>query len=681
VAACLPFGNALRCGFVFDDPGLIVENPDVSPEASWWTPLVSSYWPAPHRTGLYRPVTGLTYRIERGLFGEQPLPFHAANLLLHAAVSLLAYAVLRRVLRGRRRLALSIALVFAVHPLHTEAVTGVVGRAELLAGLFGLAGYLTWLWAERLPSALATLLGGLLFALAMASKESAVGWILLLAIHRTGLFADGRSYGDIAGEGGPALRRAFLRDAAILAGLACYLAARVEVLGTLIGLHDVTSIDNPIYSVSAGVRLLTAVKVLAKGIALTLAPLGLCADYSYNSIPLERQWFSPWGLLAAMLLALLVALFVAILAAITRGTAPRGEQRPRLLWALMLYAALILPVSNLLLPIGTIMAERLLYLPSLGVIAAVLLILAGLLSRIRLARLAPYLLALLLLFLGARTWQRNAAWAGDLPLFRATVAVVPENAKARVNLAATLVREGLRDEAQQHYQRALEIAPEYPAALNGLGHVRILQGRFAEAEELLQRAVALYPGSPEGWTRLGNLLLEVDRAAEALEAFERTIALRPRKSEGWVGKASALFLLERFGESADAWTRAQEVAGSRQDLRRHVAAAARKAGRAREAESILTDLVMENPQDAGAAHELAALLLEQGDRSERGLRLAQSAVSHDPTRRHLETLVHHLLARGRCDEARAVVTSEAMSAIAEPAQQALRRLVDEGCRE
>ncbi|MBD3236107.1 MAG: hypothetical protein GF330_05345, partial [Candidatus Eisenbacteria bacterium] len=137
LAALLPYGNALRTGFAYDDAAIVIENPTASPAAPWWTPLVRPYWPEPHDAGLYRPLTSLTYRLQRGWTGTAPVPFHLLNVLLHAATSLLAYAVLRR-LFTRQGWALPIALLFAVHPLHTEAVTGIVGRAELLAALCGL---------------------------------------------------------------------------------------------------------------------------------------------------------------------------------------------------------------------------------------------------------------------------------------------------------------------------------------------------------------------------------------------------------------------------------------------------------------------------------------------------------------------------------------------------------------
>lgn len=630
LVAVLPFLNALPCGFAYDDGAIILGNPAVDAAAPWWRSLASPYWPAEQRAGLYRPLTLLTYRLQRGMTGDAPLPFHLANVLFHAGAALLSLALLRALWPRRGGLACAGALLFAVHPLHTEAVTGVVGRAEILAALGGLGGYLVWLRADARPR---RALGcALLFALAAAAKESAAAWLLVLAAHRAGFFGDGRDYRSLAAARGgsrAALRAAWMVDGGVLAGFALYAAARLAVLGTLFPPLAVGMADNPLFHADLPTRLFTAAKVLVLGAALVVAPVRLSADYSFDAIALVR---GPWpGLLWV---AALLAPFA--LAWIWR--AGRGAVMPPLL----LYALLVLPVSNLVAPIGTIFGERLLYLPSLGLIAAAAAATATGLEQLRRPRLGILLLAAALLLLAVRTWDRNAVWRDDAALFAATVRAQPRSVKAQTNLGALLARREDWEAAEARYREALRILPGYPAAQNGLGHVLLMQGRLDEAEAAFEEALALHPRSVETLVRFGNLLLERRRPDEALARFDAALAAAPFAGAAWTGRASALFLLERHGESADAWERALAHSPPRPDLRPHLAAAYRAAGRSSDAERLLRELLRDAP---------------------------------DPAR--VEDLVRLLLARGDCDGAAAVLSSPPAASLDEPVRAELRRAVEE----
>jgi len=601
LAALLPYLNTLGCGFAFDDGLILLENPTLARSAPWWRGLVEGFWPGRLQNGLYRPLTALSFRLQRGAGGDAAAGFHAVNLLLHVAVVLLAYALLRRLLEPRRGVALAIAALFAVHPLHTEAVTYIQGRAELLAALAGLGGYFLWLFGRRRGTPLAI---GLLFALAAGSKESALGWGLLLAAHRAGLLADGRSYRSVRAQGPGALRRALGRDAAALAGFAAYLLARRLVLGAFLGLSEVNPIDNPLFAAPWPTRVLTALTVAMRGLGLVLWPARLSADYSFDAIPLTSRLFSPGGLLALALAAGIVVAFLA------RRRAPFAA------WSVAAWAALLFPVSNLLFPIGTIMAERLIYLPSLGAIA--LLVWAGhaALTRTPAARSALGIVLVLALLLAARTVTRNRDWIDDRTLFRAAVAAQPRSVKAHSNLASRLMTSGApadMTEAERHYRAAQAIAPDYLPALNGLGYLYTLQKSYDAARALLQEAIARRPDHPEAWVRLGNLELEVGRGPEALAAFEGALRAAPEMTEAWIGKASALFMLARYDASADTWVEAQRHAGSRMDLRAHAAAACARAGRIEEAERLLRERVAEHPGDGAVVRALLRFLLAQGD--------------------------------------------------------------------
>ena len=137
----VPYLPCLTNGFVFDDDGLIGDNPAVtspSPAAVWTGP----YWPDNPHTGLYRPWTSFTYWRDAHLFGLHAAGFHAVNLLLPLGTTLVLWALLRRLFPARSTLCFAAAALFAIHPLRSEAVAWVVGRSELLAAFWGSLAYL-----------------------------------------------------------------------------------------------------------------------------------------------------------------------------------------------------------------------------------------------------------------------------------------------------------------------------------------------------------------------------------------------------------------------------------------------------------------------------------------------------------------------------------------------------------
>jgi len=642
LASTLPYLNALHCGLVFDDHGLIVKNEYVSPDNPWWESLTHPYWSSSDHAGLYRPLVSLSYRLQLGLSGASPLPYHAFNILVHLGVCLLILMILKQLFPARDKLILAITLVFAIHPIHTEAVTGIVGRAELLGALFALAGYLLWLNARNWSRCL---LIGLCFALAAGSKESVIGWPLLMGAHRLGWLGDRRTYRIAATENPRLLRTMIAADLAVVGGLALYGLVRLQVLGSILGLSRVTQIDNPIYSSEPLTRILTALGVMGRGIGLTIWPDHLSADYSFDAIQPMTNWLSP----PALILPLLIG---SVLLAI-RYRRQCGLET----WALAIFVTILLPVSNILFPIGTIMGERLLYLPSLGLIALGISgagRLIGMIGQKGSARLGMLLLILAIAALSGRTWLRNKDWHDDRSLFRSVVTVQPRSVKGLANLGTVYSENGEFEEAGQLYRRSLALAPEYLAALNGSGYVHIMKQEYEEAEEILTLACDLYPANHEPFKRIGNLYLEIGRGQLALDRFDHLLELRPESGEGWIGKASAHFMLGQYGASADAWQEAFRFRDGEADLRPYLATALVKAGYNRRALPILKELLAEDWQDATGQHRLAAVawdIYEQGETTaterakliETGLTAARQSVALDPKNEYIVTLARFLI--------------------------------------
>ncbi|MGW8267581.1 MAG: hypothetical protein ACWGSQ_14540, partial [Longimicrobiales bacterium] len=354
--AVAAYANSLPNGFAYDDDAIITQNPVVQ-SGDWRMAQSGSWWPDPlDGAGLYRPLTLLSFVGEWKLFGESPLGFHALNLVFHALVSLLVFFLLLEF--GPVSGALAGGVVFAIHPVHTEAVANVVGRAELHAAFYYLlACLLYWrgrFWSGPIRGLRLLGIGGLYF-LALGGKEIAVtlpGALFLLEAFGP-LLPGGRGAGEEPADPEPLLRRlwgeapTFLLLALVLAS---YLGLRYLALGVLVG-----ELPAPLFlAIGPGARILTAVGLWIQFLRLLLFPLDLAADYDPGVLfPSETL---DWPVILGTLI--LVGWILAALR--TR------ERMPLVSLGLFWFGVAILPVSNLLFPTGVLLAERTLYLPSVG---------------------------------------------------------------------------------------------------------------------------------------------------------------------------------------------------------------------------------------------------------------------------------------------------------------------------
>jgi hypothetical protein len=244
--ATLPFLNTFGNDFAFDDKLAIVENPLIKHLQNIPTLFASGYWAQSPRMGkLYRPLVTSSYAINYALGGLQPLGYHLLNLMLHLGVCLLLYRLALRLFHHREG-ALVAAALFAVHPLHTEAVTGIVGRAEVCAAFFFL---LAWWWDLEGGGRWRYVAGSLVaFGLALLSKEHAVALpaVLVLSDLYTAKARDGQA------PPGPAWRLSRLasRYGGYLAVLIGYLLMRFAAIGLV--LPRPIFLDNPLAHVGHG---------------------------------------------------------------------------------------------------------------------------------------------------------------------------------------------------------------------------------------------------------------------------------------------------------------------------------------------------------------------------------------------------------------------------------------------
>jgi tetratricopeptide (TPR) repeat protein len=501
LAAVLPYLNALPAEFTFDDVTLIRDNAAVQVRPAVHL-LSYVYYPG----GLYRPLTMLTYAANVGL-SPQPLGFHLFNIVVHVLVSV-AVLFLARALLGSLVAAAGAALLFAVHPIHTEAVTSIVGRAELLAALGALAALLTFRRAvldTGLRRYTWTAVSLAAFTAALLAKESAFTALGLLMV----------VYWRV--DRHAALRQRIALLAPFVAVAVAYLALRLAIVGTL-GLPEaVGPLDNPLAHTDTATRLRTAMIILWQYIEQLTVPLHLSADYSFNQIPLALSWYDPRFLRAALLCTALVAALVVA-----------AHRAPKLAVAGLFTLIPLILTANILFPIGTIKAERLLYLPSVGWCLAAGWLTAR--SSVRHAPAAALTLMVLVTAFGARAWVRNGDWRDETALFTATVSDAPASAKAHYNAAVALERAGRLDDAAVEFRQTLEIYPDYASAAFGIGHIYALKDIRAGAVHWYEQALRQDPHFVKAHLQLGLLRAEMRERDTAEAAFRSGLEIEPRNS-------------------------------------------------------------------------------------------------------------------------------------------------------
>ena len=598
LAACLiPFASGLSGDFTYDDKAIVRDNPRIQSPSTLGQIFETSYFGGAPGTGsAYRPLLLASFAIEWWIHGKKPLPFHAVNLLLHAAATLLFWRLGKRLGVGAPA-AFAAALLFAVHPIHVEAVTSLVGRGETQAAV---ALFLYLIVSLRLAEEGARrglVLSGalLLFLAALLTKESAAAapaLAFLCLFHR--------APGAILARA----RDAFRRGRALYVGSAIVLAAvflaRQEVLGGWIrsGSGGIFEVENPLAALPPAGRVANACLLLLRSIGRVLLPLRLSADESAWEIRML-----PAGSLAAVAAAILLLLAVAAAIARPRSTAGFG---------LLFFLAAMLPASNLLFATGTIFAERLAYLPSAGLCLAAGAVLAGgvqNLSALAPARAAA--LAAVALLLACRTAARTTVWWSDESLFDNSARVAPDSAKNQYNLGYIRAENRRFGEAREAYRRATSIYARYWDAWAGRGRCERELGLLPEARGSYERSLEAFPDYENGFFGLGQTYEAMGEDREALTTYRRGLQKNPSSLPLLVRAAT---VASRLGEpSAERqWKRALAAHPHSLPARFGFARWLRSKGRLLESRRELRRILAASPVDAPALRLLAEENAEAG---------------------------------------------------------------------
>ncbi|KYN20678.1 hypothetical protein ALC57_06995 [Trachymyrmex cornetzi] len=576
----------------------ILTNPDLLASTPWYRLFENDFWGTPLTErgshGSYRPLCVATFRLNHFLGGLEPWGYHLVNVALHAACTVLVVKVARKVLPGRSNLAHAITgFLFAVHPIHSEAVAGIVGRADLLACFLTLTSFLTYsAHCNRTRPSFPLLLALVSSTLATLAKETGISSLALCLLwelcrgepSRKGncsVFTRGRSVGILSG------------------GLALLALGRLKLVGSR---PEFASADNPTARhPSRLTRSLTFLYLPAASARMLLCPSTLSFDWSMDAVPRITSPFDPRNLESVCLYAVLIAAtFWAVRAATAVAVSLGFLVLP------------FLPASNLFFYVGFVIAERILYLPSVGACLAVGAVVSGCYRIARRngsrTRGRAVLLGTAILIGVGRADANALAYSSDdasvliltlpqalpplLPGFNSLhlTAAINITQVAKCSVQTALLKYCIialerarkqrndgrayldRDNSQVIAARII-INTESVRPYGNLGSILSEQGRVAEAEEAFVQALRYRPNMADVHYNLGILQQGRKNYDEAILSYQRAIHFRPSLAQAYVNLGAALISVGRGTDAAAVLRAGASLDGSGlKDKRAHEAA-------------------------------------------------------------------------------------------------------------
>uniref|UniRef100_A0A673HVM7 Protein O-mannosyl-transferase TMTC3 n=1 Tax=Sinocyclocheilus rhinocerous TaxID=307959 RepID=A0A673HVM7_9TELE len=543
------YWNSLFCGFVFDDVSAILDNKDLRPTTPLQNLFLNDFWGTPmseersHKS--YRPLTVLTFRLNY-LFSElSSSSYHLLNVVLHAVVCVLFLHFCRLLLD--RRTSLIAALLFAVHPIHTEAVTGVVGRAELLSSIFLLAAFLAYTKSKGTDHSIVwTPIISTVFLVAVATlcKEQGITVIGICCIYEV-FVAQGFTLPMLTytllqvlrgKDGFPyAVLQTLLKLIVLIISTLLLVIVRVQVIQSQLPVF--TRFDNPAAISSTPTRQLTFNYLLPVNAWLLLNPSELCCDWTMGTIPLVETLLDPRNLATVVFYGMLIQIF-----------------------------SLFLLV---------------LYVPSMGFCVLVAHGFKLLSQRGGLKKMSWLLMGFLLTTHAVKTFNRNWDWESEYTLFTSALKVNRNNAKLWNNVGHALENQNSYERALRYFLQATRVQSDDIGAHMNVGRTYKNLNRSREAEEAYIIAKSLMPQIIPGkkyatrvapnhlnvYINLANLIRANDsRLEEADQLYRQAISMRPDFKQAYISRGELLLKMNKPSEAKDAYLRALELDHTNADL-------------------------------------------------------------------------------------------------------------------
>jgi len=547
-------------GYVLDDKAIITQNSFTQQGfAGISEHFTHSYWFGINGKdeGNYRPISGVSFSIERAVFGTSPAVGHFFNMLFYALLCVVLLRWLLMLQLFSPLLTFGAVLLFAAHPVHTEVVANIKSRDEIYCMLFFVLSaiqFQKWL-NDKKPIQLG--MTGFFFLLSMLSKETSIALLLIFPL--------------LAFRSKPIMMDSIKSSLVPLATVVVYLSMYFSVTDLLAD-RQYHVFDNALVQ-SAAVSDILATKfwILGDYIRLLFIPYPLVYDYSFNTIPVVT--FS--NLQVLITIVLLLALVV------WRGRQFKHRlestsQNTTLMLALFILP--LFPVSNFFITIGTTMAERLLFMPSLGFVLLFIYGLSKLFGKLKLPaeKLSLLSISVLVALASLTTMTRNKAWASDEVLFSTDLKHLTDNAKVHHNLANIYKAkaEKATNQAQKvtFYESAARLIEQASSIYevqefhHELGLIYGELGKWEGVKKSMGRYLEMNPNDATAWMQLGIAYGISQEMPAALSAFEKAYAINPKDADICLNLAKTYAMLNRLTDSKNICDGCLQIAPENQEL-------------------------------------------------------------------------------------------------------------------
>ncbi len=554
------YANTLGHGYVLDDKAIITQNSFTQQGfAGISEHFTHSYWFGINGKdeGNYRPISGVSFSIERAVFGTSPAVGHFFNMLFYALLCVVLLRWLLMLQLFSPLLTFGAVLLFAAHPVHTEVVANIKSRDEIYCMLFFVLSaiqFQKWL-NDKKPIQLG--MTGFFFLLSMLSKETSIALLLIFPL--------------LAFRSKPIMMDSIKSSLVPLATVVVYLSMYFSVTDLLAD-RQYHVFDNALVQ-SAAVSDILATKfwILGDYIRLLFIPYPLVYDYSFNTIPVVT--FS--NLQVLITIVLLLALVV------WRGRQFKHRlestsQNTTLMLALFILP--LFPVSNFFITIGTTMAERLLFMPSLGFVLLFIYGLSKLFGKLKLPaeKLSLLSISVLVALASLTTMTRNKAWASDEVLFSTDLKHLTDNAKVHHNLANIYKAkaEKATNQAQKvtFYESAARLIEQASSIYevqefhHELGLIYGELGKWEGVKKSMGRYLEMNPNDATAWMQLGIAYGISQEMPAALSAFEKAYAINPKDADICLNLAKTYAMLNRLTDSKNICDGCLQIAPENQEL-------------------------------------------------------------------------------------------------------------------
>lgn len=504
------YSNTLFMGFVWDDKLQILENVQIRSLKNIPSMFISDVWSGvvalDAKVPYFRPMFNLSLAVDYFFWGLNPFGYHLTNVLIHVMVSLAGYLVFTKILNNKLS-SLFAALVFAVHPVHTEAVAWVSARNEPMCALFMLLSlYLYILYRER-DKIVFLILSLVAFFFGLLSKEMAVTLPGVIFIYE---MAFGRE---------PLSRR--IKWALIFA----------TVIIPYFILRSISLETQMLVNVPFSRRLFTSFGLIAEFLRLLVLPVNLKAYYDF---PIKQSFFEGNVLLSFVIVCLTIT-----------GSILSIRYNRTVFFGMMWIFTTLFPVSGILRLIQPApMAERYLYIPSAGfsiVMGSVFLMIINRLVTLKdengswidlfkhkyanMVTVSAMVLVGLMFFMSL---MNNAVYTDEMSFNKKRIKDAPNYWGSYAGLAEYYDSQGLFDKAIEEFKKAIECDPDMAVLYKNVGGIYGKQGRYDEAEKYLQKAISIDPNIYDAYNSLGAIYEKEGRLDKAEDALRKSIQVSPK---------------------------------------------------------------------------------------------------------------------------------------------------------